>query len=121
MRLMVVMLLVLSPLYCRSNSILIPMDDAQRNHLKAYGIAFYVLQQDITLDWLLNYRGGSFLIEFSKEVQQECLVLLFRQASDVSQDQRLGRNAEIRAPRQLARFQERLKIHAVGQPLRRTP
>src|SRR5690606_37369706 len=63
-----------SPFLSRSNSILIPMDEGQRNHLKAYGIAFYVLQQNLTLDWLLNYRGGSFLIAYSKEVQQECLV-----------------------------------------------
>ena len=71
---MLLILLVVSPYLSRSNSILIPMDEAQRNHLKAYGIAFHVLQHDITLDWLLNYRGGSFLIPYSKEIQQECLV-----------------------------------------------
>lgn len=74
MRVMIVLLLVFSSFVCRSNSILIPMDEAQRNHLKAYGIAFYILQQEIALDWLLNYRGGSFLVEFSKEIQQECLI-----------------------------------------------
>ncbi len=74
MKTMAIMLLALLPCVSRANSILIPMDASQRNHLKAYGLAYYVLQHDITLDWLLNYRGGSFLVPFTKEVQQECLV-----------------------------------------------
>ncbi|MEQ1586493.1 MAG: asparagine synthetase B [Cyclobacteriaceae bacterium] len=57
-----------------ANSILIPMDAAQHNHLKAYGVAYFVLQQGAQLDWLLNYRGGSFLIEYSPSVQSECTV-----------------------------------------------
>ena len=43
-------------------SILIPMDDAQTNHLKAYGLAYLALKKEVTVDWLLNYRGGSFMI-----------------------------------------------------------
>ncbi len=74
MKTMAIMLLVLLPCVSRANSILIPMDVAQHNHLKAYGVAYYVLQHDVVLDWLLNYRGGSFLVPYSKEVQQECLV-----------------------------------------------
>jgi len=58
----------------RANSILIPMDESQRNHLKAYGLAYFALQQNIALDWLLNYRGGSFLIAYSPEAQSECSV-----------------------------------------------
>ena len=43
--------------------ILIPMDEEnQRNHLKAYGIAYWILQNEIEVEWLLNYRGGSFLV-----------------------------------------------------------
>lgn len=57
-----------------ANSILIPMDAAQRNHLKAYGVAYFVLQQGGQVDWLLNYRGGSFLIEYSLSVQSECTI-----------------------------------------------
>jgi hypothetical protein len=55
-------------------SLLIPMDDAQKNHLKAYGIAYYILKEGKELDWLLNYRGGSFLVEWSAEIQNECMV-----------------------------------------------
>lgn len=41
--------------------ILIPMDETQKNHLKAYGIAFWILQKGVEVNWLLNYRGGSFM------------------------------------------------------------
>jgi hypothetical protein len=74
MRTLVIMLLVVVPLIGRGNSILIPMDESQRNHLKAYGVAFYALQHDVTVDWLLNYRGGSFLLPHTPEMQQECLI-----------------------------------------------
>lgn len=74
MRVLFLLLLLVLPYLSRSNSILIPMDDAQRNHLKAYGLAYFVLQREINLDWLLNYRGGSFLVTWSREVQEECLV-----------------------------------------------
>ncbi len=42
--------------------LLVPMDDAQANHLKAYGLTFWVLQRGGTCEWLLNYRGGSFVL-----------------------------------------------------------
>lgn len=58
----------------KANSILIPMDDAQRNHLKAYGLAYSALKQNVSVDWLLNYRGGSFLIDYSQAMQNECTV-----------------------------------------------
>ncbi len=57
-----------------SSSILVPMDEAQANHLKAYGLAFHALQADKTVDWLLNYRGGSFLFDYSDAVKNECTV-----------------------------------------------
>src|SRR6267378_653170 len=43
-------------------SLLIPMDDAQTDHLKAYGLAYKAIQAGLKSEWLLNYRGGSFLI-----------------------------------------------------------
>ncbi|WP_337865414.1 asparagine synthetase B [Ignavibacterium sp.] len=54
--------------------IFIPMDLSQTDHLKAYGITFHALQKGYKADWLLNYRGGSFLIDFSNEIATECLV-----------------------------------------------
>jgi hypothetical protein len=58
----------------RSNSILIPMDDGQKNHLKAYGLAYFILQKGSEVDWLLNYRGGSFLVDYSMLFENECVV-----------------------------------------------
>lgn len=52
--------------------ILLPMDEAQKNHLKAYGIAYSILKNGMEVDWLLNYRGGSFSAQYSKEVETEC-------------------------------------------------
>jgi hypothetical protein len=57
-----------------ANQILIPMDGVQKNHLKAYGIAYWVLKQDAMLEWLLNYRGGSFMVPYSKAVESECVI-----------------------------------------------
>jgi hypothetical protein len=56
----------------KANSILIPMDDKQSNHLKAYGVAYWELKADQELDWLLNYRGGSFLMKYSSALEKEC-------------------------------------------------
>ncbi len=57
-----------------ANHILIPMDDKQSNHLKAYGIAYSVLKDGLDLDWLLNYRGGSYLIKYVSTIEKECRV-----------------------------------------------
>ena len=49
------------------------MDEgSQRNHLKAYGIAFWVLDKDVSIHWLLNYRGGSFLLPYHDDFKNEC-------------------------------------------------
>ena len=58
-----------------ASKILIPMDEGeQNNHLKAYGIAFWVLQNDIEVEWLLNYRGGSFLMDNYSSIEEECII-----------------------------------------------
>ena len=54
------------------SKILIYMDLSQTNHLKAYGITFNALKNGSVADWLLNYRGGSFLIDYSEKVALEC-------------------------------------------------
>ncbi len=54
--------------------ILIPMDNSQSNHLKAYGIAYWVLEKDVKVDWLLNFRGGSFSFPYNKTLENECLI-----------------------------------------------
>ena len=55
--------------------ILIPMDaDSQKNHLKAYGITYWTLSKQENVKWLLNYRGGSFLLPHKDTIENECLI-----------------------------------------------
>jgi hypothetical protein len=58
----------------RASYILIPMDLDQKDHLKAYGVAYWVLKHDLDVHWLLNYRGGSFMIKDAKEIENECSI-----------------------------------------------
>jgi hypothetical protein len=51
---------------------LIPMDEDQNNHLKAYGITYWVLDQGVEAWWLLNYRGGSFAFQYIQSFEREC-------------------------------------------------
>ncbi|MDK2771873.1 MAG: asparagine synthetase B [Flavobacterium sp.] len=61
--------------FVKANSILLPMDaEGQQNHLKAYGITYWVLTKDYKVNWLLNYRGGSFLMPDSEEIRKECKI-----------------------------------------------
>lgn len=57
-----------------ATSLLIPMDESQQNHLKAYGVVYWSLKQDQPVEWLLNFRGGSFLADYSKSLENECTV-----------------------------------------------
>ena len=52
-------------------SLLIPMDDAQSDHLKAYGVAYRVIQAGVKVEWLLNYRGGSFLLPDGPAIRRD--------------------------------------------------
>lgn len=64
--------------------ILIPMDLKQTDHLKAYGITFNALKDGVTADWLLNYRGGSFMLDYTQKVALQCRLkgVLFEQLSN---------------------------------------
>jgi len=68
----------------RAEKLLIPMDLAQTNHLKAYGIAFWVIKSGQPVDWLLNYRDGSFMMDMNDKIVLECRIrgVSFEQVSD---------------------------------------
>jgi hypothetical protein len=68
------LLLIFVASICKSASILIPMDEEQKNHLKAYGITYWALKNGMETDWLLNYRGGSFLMKYSQVMESECKI-----------------------------------------------
>lgn len=71
-RILAFLLIVIS--FSRASQLLVPMDDTQSNHLKAYGIAYWTLENNITIEWLLNYRGGSFLMPHLKSLEEELII-----------------------------------------------
>lgn len=84
----------------RASFILIPMDETtQQNHLKAYGITYWCLSRDYKASWLLNYRGGSFLLPDAEEIRKECKIrgVSFEVISDSEQTSILN---EISSPSQ---------------------
>ncbi len=97
MRFRILILFILFTSKAWANSIFIPMDDTQTNHLKAYGIAYWVLAQGINVDWLLNYRGGSFLVDYYQKIENELIVrgVSYQVISDASTNQILN---EISSP-----------------------
>ncbi len=68
-------LFLISVTSIQANFILLPMDDvSQKNHLKAYGITYWCLDKQYKASWLLNYRGGSFLLPDAPEIKKECQI-----------------------------------------------
>lgn len=57
-----------------ASSILVPMDEKQTNHLKAYGVSYWVLENGVTMEWLLNYRGGAFLFPHLQTIEEELII-----------------------------------------------
>ena len=69
------LLLILFSFSMKANFILLPMDETtQQNHLKAYGITYWCLDKKFKASWLLNYRGGSFLLPDAPEIRKECQI-----------------------------------------------
>ncbi|WP_163407479.1 asparagine synthetase B [Flavobacterium ajazii] len=72
---LVYIILFLFTLSVKASFILLPMDEtSQQNHLKAYGITYWCLSRDYKASWLLNYRGGSFLLPDADEIRKECKI-----------------------------------------------
>ncbi|MBL7885296.1 MAG: asparagine synthetase B [Flavobacterium sp.] len=93
-------LLLLCVATVKANFILLPMDEtSQKNHLKAYGITYWALDKQYKASWLLNYRGGSFLLPDAPEIKKECQIrnVSFEVLSDAEANQILE---EISSPSQ---------------------
>ena len=73
-KILLIFILLLGLTNAQASYLLIPMDESQSSHLKAYGIAHWVLENQISAQWLLNYRGGSFLIQYDKAIETECVI-----------------------------------------------
>jgi hypothetical protein len=102
--------------------ILIPMDDTQTNHLKAYGIAYWVLEKEQEVDWLLNYRGGSFLIKNQEPIEKECRIrgVSFQIIADVQSTQILREIASPEVNQDVVKLEKVPKI-AVYSPKSKLP
>ncbi len=74
MRSLILFLLIVCSKPAFSNYIFIPMDETQTNHLKAYGIAYWILKGEMQVDWLLNYKGGSFMTKYHPNIQNELVI-----------------------------------------------
>lgn len=71
----IVLFFLLVSLTGRASMLLLPMDEStQQNHLKAYGITYWALDKSYKVSWLLNYRGGSFLMPDSDDIRRECTI-----------------------------------------------
>lgn len=95
-----ILLLLLISLPSWASFILLPMDESsQQNHLKAYGITYWSLDKHYKVSWLLNYRGGSFLLPDAPEIRKECQIrgVSFELLSDGQANQILD---EISSPSQ---------------------
>jgi hypothetical protein len=93
-------LLLFSSVASKASFILLPMDDVtQKNHLKAYGITYWAIDKAYKASWLLNYRGGSFLLADAPEIRKECQIrgVSFEAISDAEANQILD---EIASPSQ---------------------
>jgi hypothetical protein len=94
------LLFLLGTISAKAGFILIPMDETtQQNHLKAYGITYWSLEKQYKVSWLLNYRGGSFLVPDASEIRKECQIrgVSFEPISDAETNAIL---AEIASPSQ---------------------
>ncbi|WDO14681.1 asparagine synthetase B [Flavobacterium sp. WW92] len=95
-----ILLLLLISMPSWASFILLPMDESsQQNHLKAYGITYWSLDKHYKVSWLLNYRGGSFLLPDAPEIRKECQIrgVSFELLSDGQANQILD---EISSPSQ---------------------
>ncbi|WP_205410291.1 asparagine synthetase B [Aquimarina longa] len=71
----IIALFLLGTLQSYASYVLVPMDaEGQQNHLKAYGITYWTLSKDLKVKWLLNYRGGSFLLPDTEGIRKECTI-----------------------------------------------
>ena len=96
----ITLIILLVSFSIKANFILLPMDETtQKNHLKAYGITYWCLDKKYKASWLLNYRGGSFLLPDAVEIRKECQIrgVSFEVLSDSEANQILD---EISSPSQ---------------------
>ena len=108
--------------YTHAAYLMVPMDNTQNNHLKAYGIAYWILEQDVEVDWLLNYRGGSFLFKHYQELEKECIIrgVSYEIIADIQSTQILNEIAHPEVNQDIVKLEKAPKI-AVYSPKSKQP
>ena len=116
------LLLLLVSQGCLANFLLIPMDNTQTNHLKAYGLSYILLKGDIDVDWLLNYRGGSFMVQYSKSIEKECKLraISYEVLSDAASQQIVSKISDPNVNMDVVKLHKAAKI-AVYSPIKISP
>jgi len=74
-KIIILLAIVTLPISLSAASLLIPMDESQADHLKAYGVVFKALEKGNKAQWLLNYQAGSFVIDYARETADLCLMM----------------------------------------------
>jgi hypothetical protein len=105
-----------------ASHILIPMDKTQKNHLKAYGITYWVLNNGFEAQWLLNYRGGCFLFAYSKALADECKIrgISFENIADAQANSILAEIADPQINMDAVKLEKSPKV-AVYSPKTKQP
>jgi hypothetical protein len=116
------LLIITASRVAMANYIFIPMDEKQTNHLKAYGIAYWILRGEIEVDWLLNYRGGSFMCKYNPAIQNELVVrgVSFEIISDAQANQVISELASPAVNYDIMKLEKYPKI-AVYSPKTKQP
>ena len=106
----------------KASYILIPMNNTQTNHLKAYGIAYMSIDKNIPVDWLLNYEGGSFLIKYHNTIEKECNIrgVLFNIIADIQSTEILRSIVKPEVNQDVVRLDKAPKI-AIYSPSNKQP
>ncbi len=105
-----------------ASHILIPMDQSQANHLKAYGIVYWVLEASTPVDWLLNYRGGSFMVKHAQLYENELIIrgVSYEVISDAEANKIIGMIASPSSNQDLMKLEQKPRI-AVYSPKSKQP
>lgn len=121
-KLITLLILVLLSFKANATYLLIPMDNVQKNHLKAYGVAFWILENQVDINWLLNYRGGSFMIKHIKAIEEELIIrgVTFEVIADVKSTTILQQIADPEVNMDVVKLEKVPKV-AVYSPKNKQP
>ncbi|MBB6610291.1 asparagine synthetase B [Pontibacter sp. Tf4] len=105
-----------------ASTVVIPMDETQKDHLKSYGAAYWVLSKNVSVDWLLNYRGGSFAFTHAPQLENELIVrgISYQVISDAQYNSILNQIADPEANMDIMKLEKVPKV-AVYSPKSKMP